>query len=55
MFNAFNRANFTNLDQNAPGAAPNSGNGAQIGTATAATISSAYPARSMQLSLKLVF
>jgi hypothetical protein len=55
MFNAFNRANFTNPDQNAPGAAPNSGNGAQIGTATAGTISSAYPARSMQLSLKLVF
>ena len=42
MFNAFNRANFNNPD-------------ATIGAATAGTISSTYPARSMQMSLKFVF
>jgi hypothetical protein len=42
MFNAFNRANFANPD-------------ATIGAATAGTISSTLPARSMQMALKLTF
>ncbi len=42
MFNAFNRANFTN---------PNP----VIGSPAAATISGTYPSRSMQMALKLTF
>jgi hypothetical protein len=46
MFNAFNRANYVNPDQNVAGAAPNSASGAQIGSSTAGQISASYPARS---------
>jgi hypothetical protein len=42
MFNAFNRANFSNPD-------------ATIGAATAGTISSTLGARSQQVALKLNF
>jgi hypothetical protein len=42
MFNALNRANFSNPD-------------AAIGATTGGTISSTLPARSMQMALKLNF
>jgi hypothetical protein len=43
--NLFNITNFQNL----------SGSGTQVGTASFGTISSAYPPRNVQLSLKLAF